>query len=133
MKSSCVIRKIAGTESTAKITSANSTATRQRNSGVHPADQLAGLGVSSLTKNFSSPEALGHTHVKRASLDEGVLLHRLVGAVDRVPEQLEAREDQEHGEDVEDQAKFAISVAPSAIITARSTITPMMPQNRTRC
>ncbi len=134
--------KIAGTESTAKIRSTNSISTSARNSGV--AHQTSGApGASTADRRFASgagslhPEAVAVRRVGDAQVRAQPAQQRIAGDVEVVLWRTSASSRRwRAGRRRTGRAprRTALtSAAPSPIMIARSTITPSMPQNSTRC
>ena len=128
---SLVSAKIAGTESIANTRSISSTMTRARNSGVAQRTTLPVAGSGWCTKK-ALPCRPSVTRMRlRRNFSTG--LFAMSGMWSAASHILMPVSTRKAPKTYRIQLKLWISVAPRAIMMARSTITPRMPQNSTRC
>ena len=131
MNGSGVIAKMAGTESMANTTSAISTSTRHRNSGVANHAILPVLPLGSFTQNFSPCISLVTFILRFIRRSTGFLAMSGFWSIitiifTPVAIRMTAKK-------YITQENCITSAAPRPIMMARSTMTPRMPQNSTRC
>jgi hypothetical protein len=87
--------------------------------------------VPARTKKFSPWYFSVMGQNRRHSRTTTLLLR--IGLIRLEQQHLDAGEDEEPAEDVDDPGEALSSAAPSAIITPRMSSAPRMPQNSTRC
>ena len=122
--------KIAGTESTAKIRSTNSTITKARNRGVAHTTGLPVCGWGRVTRNLLPTTSGVMRILRRKNFSTG--LFAMSGIWSAMIHILMPVNTKNTPNTYKIQLNSDTSAAPRLIMMARSTITPKMPQNSTR-
>ncbi len=123
--------KIAGTESTANNRSTNSISTRARNSGVAQRTVLP-VAVSGSRTQKALPRSPSVTRMRRLR-NFRIGLVAMSGSWSAIIHILMPVNTRNAPNRYINQPKLLTNAAPRPIMMARSTITPRMPQNSTRC